>query len=110
MGEYDLWPYGIQEETNITRGIDLWLVRNGLATAENAKQIRIGGASEIFTAGRHHCMQWNDKNGIPMIRYDWIEKKDHMNTPEENRMFWRQWFSKWILDKGKGRCYEGKPI
>ena len=110
MGEYDLWGYGLEEENGLTQGIDLWLIRNGLATEENAKQMRISGASKTFIAGRHHCAQWNNAQGIPIVRYDWIEKKDHMNTADENNMFWDQWFSKWTLDKEKGRCYEGRQV
>ena len=110
MGEYDLWGYGLEEENGLTQGIDLWLIRNGLATEENAKQMRISGASETFTTDRHHCVQWDNAQGIPMVRYDWIEKKDHMNTADENNLFWDQWFSKWTLDKEKGRCYEGRQV
>lgn len=110
MGEYDLWGYGLEEENGLTHGIDLWLIRNGLATEENAKRMRISGASETFSVQRHHCVQWDNAQGIPMVRYDWIEKKDHMNTADENNLFWDQWFSKWTLDKEKGRCYEGRPV
>lgn len=110
MGEYDLWSYDLTDDNGLTRGIDLWLVRNGLAAEGNAKQMRIFGSSEAFTVGRHHCVQWNNEENIPLIRYDWIEKKDHMNTPEENSLFWDQWFSKWTLDKEKGLLYEGKPV
>lgn len=110
MGEFDLWSHDIHAENSMTLGIDLWLVRNGFASKETARDIRVSGASKTFTIGRHHCRQWNDRNGIPMIRYDWIRMKDHMNTSDENNMFWDQWFSKWTLDKEKGRCYEGTPI
>lgn len=110
MGEYDLWGYDRAEDNGLTQGIDLWLVRDGLASAENARETRVSGASETFTIGRHHCAVWKDAQGIPMLRYDWIEKKDHMNTPDENNMFWDQWFCKWTLDSKKGRCYEGRPV
>ena len=110
MGEYDLWSYDRTVDNGLTRGIDLWLVRNDLATEEKAKAMRVCCPSETFTIGRHHCVQWNDAQGIPMVRYDWIEKKDHMNTPQENNLFWDQWFSKWTLDAEKGRCYEGRPV
>lgn len=110
MGEYDLWGYNLAEDNGLTQGIDLWLVRDGLATAENAKETRVSGASETFTIGRHHCAVWKDARGVPMLRYDWIEKKDHMNTSDENDMFWDQWFCKWTLDSEKGRCYEGRPV
>ena len=110
MGEYDLWPYALQEETVQTHCIDRWLIRNGLADSESARQVRINGASAIFCDGRHHCTQWADKDGIPMVCYDWIEKKDHMNTPEENRRFWEKWFCKWSLDENGHRRYTGTPI
>lgn len=110
MGEYDLWEYALNVENGLTQGIDLWLVRNGLASEENVREIRTCGASESFTVGRHHCVQWNSSDNIPLVRYDWIEKKDHMNTADENNMFWDLWFRKWTLDREKGRLYEGRPI
>lgn len=110
MGEYDLWPYTLEAESSCTKGIDLWLIRNGLARESNVREVRRAGASESFTVGRHHCTQWKNKDGIPLVRYDWIEMKDHMNTADENDMFWDRWFSKWSLEPGKGRCYNGKPI
>ena len=110
MGEYDLWSHDLRDDSGLTQGIDLWLVRNGMATIENARKVRISGASETFVTGRHHCTVWKNGKGIPMIRYDWIAMKDHMNTADENNMFWDEWFSKWTLDKKKGRCYEGKPL
>lgn len=110
MGEYDLWSYSLEEDSILTQGIDLWLVRNGMAAEENAKEMRLFGAAETFVVNRHHCTVWNDAQGIPMIRYDWIHMKDHMNTPDENHMFWDEWFCSWTLEKEKGRCYEGRAI
>lgn len=110
MGEYDLWSHDLRDDNGLTQGIDLWLVRNGMATTEDARAVRVSGASESFLTGRHHCTVWKNGKGIPMIRYDWIAMKDHMNTADENNMFWDEWFSKWTLDKEKGRCYEGRPI
>lgn len=107
MGEYDLWSYRLEEETGLTRGIDLWLVRNGLTEEDRAKEKRTHGADETFISGRHHCAIWKNAAGIPMVRYDWIAMKDHMNTADENNLFWDEWFSKWTMEKDKGRCYEG---
>ena len=110
MGEYDLWSYDLKADNGLTRGIDLWLVRNGMATRENAREVRVSGASETFVTGRHHCTVWKNGKGIPIVRYDWIARKDHMNTSDENNMFWDAWFSKWTLEKENGRCYEGRPL
>ena len=105
MGEYDLWSYHLTDETGLTAGLDRWLIRNGLADADNAKEKRISGADETWTDGRHHIAVWKDEQRRPRIRYDWIEKKDHMNTAEENQRFWDEWFSRWAFnDKGE-RCY-----
>ena len=110
MGEFDLWDYRLEEDTQQTAAIDKWLVRNKIASEETAKQIRICGASLIFQEERHHAAIWNNQQGIPMVRYDWVEKKDHMNTPEENEKFWDQWFCKWTLAEDGRRYYEGKPV
>lgn len=109
MGEFDLWSHDVREDTSLTAILDKWLVRNGIACEENAKQIRISGAAETLLDGRCHGTVWKNPQGIPLVRYDWIEKKDHMNTPEENYRFWDQWFSKWRLTEN-GRCYEGRPL
>ena len=102
MGEYDLWPYALTEESGLTAGIDLWLTRNGLADKDGAKEKRVSGADECYTDGRHHVTVWRDAHGDPRVRYDWIEKKDHMNTAEENRRFWDEWFSRWTFnDEGQ---------
>lgn len=110
MGEFDLWDYRIEADTSVTAGIDRWLVRNGIASSGNEKQIRISGASATLQDGRYHGTVWKNQQSIPLVRYDWIEKKDHMNTPDENFRFWDQWFSKWSLTKENGRCYEGIPV
>lgn len=110
MGEYDLWSYGLAEDTSVTAIMDKWLVRNRIADTETVRQIRISGATEYLSDGRHHGTIWKNAQGIPMVRYDWIEKKDHMNTPEENFRFWDQWFSKWRLTEEHVRCYEGSPV
>lgn len=105
MGEYDLWSYSLEEDTSVTASIDRWLVRNEITDAENAKKTRTSGASETTQDGRYHCTVWKNGQGTPMVRYDWIEKKDHMNTPEENFRFWDQWFSRWHLTEDHIRCY-----
>lgn len=105
MGEYDLWSYRLEDETGLTAGIDRWLIRNGLADEATAREKRQNGADERYVDGRHHVTVWTDKQGQPRVRYDWIEKKDHMNTPEENRRFWNEWFSRWAFDKTGERRY-----
>lgn len=110
MGEFDLWGYSLAEDTSVTAIMDKWLVRNGIAGEKNARQVRISGAAEAIRDGRYHGTIWKNPDGVPMIRYEWIEKKDHMNTPEENFQFWDQWFSKWHLTENHVRCYDGKPV
>lgn len=105
MGEFDLWSHRLEDDTQLTDAIDKWLERNEITDAENAKKTRISGASETTQDGRYHCTVWKNSQGTPMVRYDWIEKKDHMNTPEENFRFWDQWFSRWHLTEDHIRCY-----
>lgn len=105
MGEFDLWHYDTAKDSALTEILDKWLVRSGIANEETVKQIRISGAQPL-TEGRYHGMVWKNAQNEPMVRYDWIEKKDHMNTPEENFRFWDQWFSRWHLTQEHIRCYE----
>lgn len=107
-GEYDIWSYEITGDGEIPQTLDKWLVRNGLATQENVRQVRLNGEKRID--GRYNGTLWKNRDGIPLLWYEWVEKKDHMNTPEENYRFWDLWFSKWHLDAEKGRCFEGRPI
>lgn len=110
MGQYDLWNYDIMEETLLTDALNMWLIRNGLASNENVSQIRKSGATKKYTDERHHGMIWENEQGIPLVRYEWIQKKDHMNTPDDTDRFWTQWFSKWTLDEQNRRCFEGRQI
>lgn len=110
MGQYDLWNYDIMDDTPLTNALDMWLIRNGLADNENVSQIRKSGATKKYTDGRHHGTIWENEQGIPLVRYEWIQKKDHMNTSDDTNRFWTQWFSKWSLDEQNRRCFEGRPI
>lgn len=107
MAEYDLWSYKIDEEGDISETIDKWLVWHELAEEDNVKQVRLFGASEKYTEGRYNITVWKNDNGIPLLRYEWVKSKDHMNCMDDNVRFWNNWFSKWILDKEKGRRYLG---
>ena len=110
MGQYDLWQYLPGEDSDLSADIEFWLVRDGLANKDTAREIRIAGASESHESGRWVDYVWKHPDGIPLIRYSWIRAKDHMNTPAENSRLWDDWFSKWSLDGENRRCYEGKPI
>lgn len=110
MGQYDLWNYDIAKDNEIAQTIDKWLIRNGIAGEEAVKRIRLSGISERYTEEDRNCVLWKNDNGLPLVCYEWIMGKDHMNTPEDNRRFWDQWFSKWVLDENLGRCFEGEPI
>lgn len=110
MGQYDLWSYDIKEQTPLTEALNNWLVRNKLATEENADEIRTSHDSETYIEDRHNMTIWKNQAGAPMVIYEWIQGKDHMNTPEDNRRFWDLWFSKWKLDKNNNRSYNGTFI
>lgn len=110
MAEYDLWDYDPSKGKEIANTIDHWLVRNGIATEETAAQIRLFGSSETYKEDRYSGIVWKNQNGTPVICYEWIRGKDHMNTPADTERIWDLWFSKWGMDQEKGRCYEGRPI
>lgn len=110
MGEYDLWSYRLADENGLTAGIDRWLIRHGLADEESVQALRVSGASETGVDGRHHISVWKDVHDLPRVRYDWIEKKDHMNTADENERFWDEWFSRWRFNEAGVRCYKGRPM
>lgn len=109
-GEYDMGNHEITLPGHMADTIAFWLVRNGLATEETAEKVRKEGAAENYVDGRYHHTVWNNRNGIPLIHYDWVEKKAHTHTAEENIMFWDEWFTKWSLDENGKRLYESKPI
>lgn len=110
MGEYDLWDYKITESSLLTRTIDMWLIQDGLAKENNVQEIRVEGASETYIEERYHNYIWNNKNGIPLVRYAWIERKKHTHTPDENLKLWDQWFSKWSIGGNGDRYYEGAAV
>jgi len=111
VGEYDtVGSYKLDEESMITKGVDYWLIRDGLATAENVAEVRVNGATETFVDGRNHNYVWKNEAGVPVVRYAWVEGKDHMNTLGENYILWDEWFSHWTIGEDGVRLYDGQPI
>lgn len=110
MGEYDLWSHDISSEEELSSTLDHWLIRNNLATKENVREVRLSGMAKTYKEGRFNGMVWKNADNIPLLNYEWIDTKDHMNAPQDNYRFWDKWFSKWTLDPRKGRCYKGRPI
>lgn len=120
VGEYDFWDYAITSKGTLIskmddRGalmntIDNWLIRNELAAEETVYQIRTSNETEQLVNGNFHHYIWKNKSGIPLIRYTWVRRKEHMNTPEENFLLWDQWFNKWQKDEAGVRFYEGEAI
>ena len=105
MGEFDLWDYDVTADTKVTEALDMWLIRNGLAGESDVRAKRKSGASQAYQEGRRHHYVWSDDAGTPWVRYAWIEKRDHMNSPEENEMFWKEWFSRWKIGENGIRQY-----
>ncbi len=110
FGEYDIGNHEITLPGNMADTIEFWLVRDGLATEETSEKVRMEGASENYVDGRYHHTVWRNNKGVPLVHYDWVEKKAHTHTAEENIMFWDNWFTKWSLDENGNRLYEGRSI
>jgi len=110
VGQFELWNYLIDVDSAVTAQIDMWLIRNGLATEETVRRVRVCGASDIYKEGNYNNYIWDDAAGIPWVRYAWISDKHHVHTPGESRIFWKQWFSKWHLTEENVRCYDGSPV
>lgn len=106
IGQHDLWSYMITEDTDVTAQIDMWLIRNGFATEENVRKVRITGVSETYKEGRYNNYVWKDSKGTPWVRYAWLSEKFHVHSAEESRVFWAQWFSKWQLEGNGQRTYQ----
>lgn len=104
MGQYDLWDYDVRKGEEISFTIDSWLVRNRLAAEASAARLRQEGA-QTTQDGRYHVSIWKDQEGIPWVRYEWIELKDHMNCQGDNLRFWKCWFSHWSLGTDGARTY-----
>lgn len=110
LGEYDLWSSNLTEPSFVTTALDYWLKRNGLATEKNVNDVRVSGAAEEYQDSRYHNYIWKDESGVPLVRFAWVEKKDHMNTPIENRLLWDEFYSKWELGEDDVRYYDGIPV
>lgn len=105
IGQFDLWSYRLQDEGWIADELNMWLVQDGLATPENVSEVR-QQPTESWQAGCWVNHQWKDKSGTPWLRYTWIQSKHHVHTPEENRVFWEQWFSRWRIGDDGERHFE----
>lgn len=111
MAQYDMWSYDLQEDdTMTTQAVDMWLIRNGLATEETAAEVRKTGATETYVDGRYNNSVWENDQGIPLFRYAWVTGKDHVNLPAENQLLWDEWFSQWEINADGVRSYQGTPI
>lgn len=107
MGQFDLWSYLVSDESPVTAEIDMWLVRNGLATKDDVHRIRTAKATAVYKQGRYNNYVWKDVDGTPWVRYAWISEKHHVHTSDENNTFWSQWFSRWHMDQDGNRLYDG---
>ncbi len=107
MAEYDMWPYDISEDTAVSRAINNWLIRNGLATKDTVDEVR-NNPDRTWVDGRYNHSAWAANDGIPVVRYAWVTAKDHVNIVNENITLWTQWFAKWEKDEDGIRYYEGK--
>jgi poly(3-hydroxybutyrate) depolymerase len=55
MAEYDMWSYDLSQDSSmVINAANMWLTRNGLATAENVDAVRRAGYAATTTSGR-----WN---------------------------------------------------
>lgn len=111
MAEYDMWSYDLTQDTTMTtNAVDMWLVRNGLATQENVVDVRKSGATKTFVEGRYNNSVWENEAGVPLFRYIWVAQKDHVNLPAENQLLWNEWFSKWQINENGQREYSASSF
>ena len=106
VGQFELWNYLISQDNPVTAQIDMWLVRNGFATEETVRDVRMNRATEIYKEGRYKNYVWKDADGTPWVRYAWVSMKHHVHTYDESCTFWNQWFSRWHIGADGKRHYE----
>lgn len=105
MGEYDLWDYDPDRPGPLSESLAFWKTHNHLCDKTDADHPDTGCAREETEDGRYHHIIWNNKAGVPLLRYTWVQGKEHMNTPAENSLLWYTWFSHWELDENGKRRY-----
>lgn len=105
IGQFDLWSYLVSDSSPVTDELNMWLIRNGLATEQNVSEIRTTSVSSVYRDKNYNHYIWKDTDGTPWVRYAWISGKHHVHTAEENRIFWEHWFSKWRMDENGTRHY-----
>ena len=110
MAQYDMWSYDLsQDQSMVINAANMWLIRNGLATAENVDQVRKAGYAATKTEGRWNTCSFKNAQGIDLYRYTWVTGKDHVNMPAENELLWNTWFKHWSLNNGI-RYYDGTAV
>ena len=110
MAQYDMWSYDLSlDQSMVINAANMWLIRNGLATAENVDQVRKAGYAATKTEGRWNTCSFKDTQGIDLYRYTWVTGKDHVNMPAENELLWNTWFKHWSLNNGV-RYYDGTAV
>lgn len=106
VGQFELWNYLISQDNPVTAQIDMWLVRDGLATEEIVRDVRMNHATEIYKEKRYNNYVWMDAEGTPWVRYARVSLKHHVHTYDENCVLWDQWFSRWRIGEDGQRRYE----
>lgn len=104
-GQFELWNYRIDCDSDITAQVDMWLIRNGLADTDNVRSVRLSGASKVYKEGNFNNYLWCGPDGTPLVRYAWVSEKHHVHTAQECRLFWNQWFSHWKIGPDGSRQY-----
>ena len=112
MAEYDMWSYDLSLDSSmVISAANMWLTRNGLATAENVDAVRRAGYAATTTSGRWNYCDWKNAQGIPMYEYIWVTGKDHVNMPAENELLWNTFFKYWTVDIPTGvRYFKGIAV
>lgn len=105
VGQFELWNYMINQDNGVTAQIDMWLVRNGFATDETVREVRMNRATQMYKEGRYNHYIWKDAEGTPWVRYAWIAMKHHVHTYDECQVLWHQWFSRWHIGEDGQRHY-----
>jgi len=110
MAEYDMWSYDLSlDQSMVINAANMWLIRDGLANADNVDQVRKDGYAKTTKSGRYNTCSWKNAQGIDLYRYTWVTGKDHVNMPAENELLWNTWFRHWNLSNGV-RYYDGTAV
>lgn len=101
MGEHDVGGGTMENNPHARSTVEYWLKRADISPEQKPGQWR---------SGRYLNKEWQDSQGVPMVRYTTTLEKPHANSPQDAWMYYDQFFCHFSRDENGQLLYNGKIV